>query len=55
LTKFQADAEPKLLPQQASSPRLVGSFTALKGVHQEFADLAEEQDVDLFAETASKR
>ncbi|KAI0091672.1 small nuclear ribonucleoprotein [Irpex rosettiformis] len=38
-----------------SSPRLVDSFTAPKEVLQEFADLAEEEDFDPFAETASKR
>lgn len=38
-----------------ASPRLVDSFTAPKEVLQEFADLAEEEDVDPFAETASKR
>ncbi|KAI0343262.1 small nuclear ribonucleoprotein [Trametopsis cervina] len=37
------------------SPRLVDSFTAPKEVLQEFADLAEEEDFDPFAETASKR
>jgi len=37
------------------SPRLVDSFTVPKEVLQEFADLAEEDDVDPFAETASKR
>lgn len=37
------------------SPRLVDSFTAPKEVLQEFADLAEEEDYDPFAETASKR
>ena len=37
------------------SPRLVDSFTAPKEILQEFADLAEEQNVDPFAETASKR
>ncbi|KAI0704274.1 small nuclear ribonucleoprotein [Cytidiella melzeri] len=38
-----------------SSPRLVDSYTAPKDVLQEFADLAEEEDFDPFAETASKR
>ncbi|KAL4268890.1 SF3B1 family protein [Pleurotus pulmonarius] len=41
-----------------SSPnpgRLLDSFTAPKEILQEFADLAEEEDVDPFAETASKR
>ena len=37
------------------SPRLVDSFTAPKDVLQEFADLAEEENVDPFAETASQR
>lgn len=37
------------------SPRLVDSFTAPKEVLQEFADMAEEEDIDPFAETASKR
>ncbi|KAI0821597.1 small nuclear ribonucleoprotein [Irpex lacteus] len=37
------------------SPRLVDSFTAPKEVLQEFAELAEEEDFDPFAETASKR
>ncbi|KAF8517897.1 small nuclear ribonucleoprotein [Hysterangium stoloniferum] len=39
----------------SSEPRLVDSFTAPKEILQEFADLAEEEDVDPFAETASKR
>ena len=38
-----------------SSPRLVDSFTAPKEVLQEFADLAEEEDHDPFAETAKTR
>ena len=38
-----------------SSPRLVDSFTAPKEVLQEFADLAEEDDLDPFAETAKTR
>lgn len=37
------------------SPRLVDSFTAPKDVLAEFAEMAEEEDVDPFAETASKR
>lgn len=37
------------------SPRLVDSYTAPKEVLQEFADMAEEDDFDPFAETASKR
>ncbi len=37
------------------SPRLVDSFTAPKDVLREFADLAEEENYDPFAETASKR
>src|SRR5882762_4731888 len=37
------------------SPRLVDSFTAPKEILQEFADLAEEENVDPFAETTSKR
>ncbi|OBZ73800.1 hypothetical protein A0H81_06107 [Grifola frondosa] len=37
------------------SPRLVDSFTAPKEVLREFAELAEEEDFDPFAETASKR
>jgi splicing factor 3B subunit 1 len=37
------------------SPRLIDSFTAPKDILQEFADLAEEENVDPFAETASKR
>jgi splicing factor 3B subunit 1 len=37
------------------SPRLVDSFTAPKEVLQEFADLAEEDNYDPFAETAVKR
>ena len=45
------------LPPTMSSdePRLVDSFTAPKEVLQEFAELAEEEDFDPFAETASKR
>ena len=39
----------------SSEPRLVDSFTAPKEVLEEFANLAEEDDVDPFAETASKR
>ncbi|KAG9309480.1 hypothetical protein JVU11DRAFT_10451 [Chiua virens] len=39
----------------SDSPRLVDSFTVSKEILQEFADLAEEEDVDPFAETASKR
>ena len=38
-----------------SEPRLVDSFTAPKEVLQEFAEMAEEEDIDPFAETASKR
>ena len=38
-----------------SSPRLVDSFTAPKDVLQEFADLAEEDNSDPFAETAKAR
>ena len=38
-----------------SSPRLVDSFTAPKEVLQEFADIAEEDDHDPFAETAKTR
>ncbi|KAI5981177.1 small nuclear ribonucleoprotein [Pisolithus albus] len=38
-----------------NSPRLVDSFTAPKEVLQEFAELAEEENIDPFAETASKR
>ncbi|KAF9244093.1 armadillo-type protein [Melanogaster broomeanus] len=37
------------------SPRLVDSYTAPKEILQEFADLAEEENFDPFAETASKR
>ncbi|KAK7466427.1 U2 snRNP component prp10 [Stygiomarasmius scandens] len=37
------------------SPRLIDSYTAPKEILQEFADLAEEENVDPFAETASKR
>ncbi|KAJ7623334.1 armadillo-type protein [Roridomyces roridus] len=37
------------------SPRLLDSFTAPREILQEFADLAEEENVDPFAETASKR
>ena len=39
----------------SGSPRLVDSFTAPKEILQEFADLAEEENIDPFAETASKR
>ncbi|KAG1815410.1 armadillo-type protein [Suillus variegatus] len=38
-----------------NSPRLVDSFTAPREILQEFADLAEEDNFDPFAETASKR
>ncbi|KAH9935969.1 small nuclear ribonucleoprotein [Epithele typhae] len=38
-----------------SEPRLVDSFTAPKEILQEFADMAEEEDIDPFAETASNR
>ena len=37
------------------SPRLVDSYTVPKDILQEFHDLAEEEDVDPFAESASKR
>ncbi|KAF9005936.1 small nuclear ribonucleoprotein [Cyathus striatus] len=37
------------------SPRLIDSYTVPKEVLQEFHDLAEEDNVDPFAETASKR
>jgi splicing factor 3B subunit 1 len=37
------------------SPRLVDSYTVPKEILQEFHDLAEEDDADPFAETASKR
>jgi splicing factor 3B subunit 1 len=43
------------MPSSPRSPRLVDSFTAPKEVLQEFADLAEEEDVDPFAETAKTR
>ena len=39
----------------SDEPRLVDSFTVPKDVLQEFHDMAEEEDVDPFAETASKR
>jgi len=39
----------------SSGPRLVDSFSAPKEILDEFAQLAEEEDVDPFAETASKR
>lgn len=39
----------------SSEPRLVDSFSAPKEILEEFANLAEEEDVDPFAETASKR
>ena len=38
-----------------NSPRLVDSFTVPKDVLKEFEELAEEENVDPFAETASKR
>ena len=38
-----------------SEPRLVDSFTAPKEVLQEFAEMAEEEDIDPFAETAKQR
>ncbi|KAJ3996762.1 armadillo-type protein [Lentinula boryana] len=37
------------------SPRLIDSYTAPKEILQEFADLAEEENVDPFAETAKTR
>src|ERR1700722_16059734 len=37
------------------SPRLVDSFTAPKDVLKEFEEMAEEENIDPFAETASKR
>ena len=37
------------------SPRFVDSFTAPKEVLDEFAEMAEEENIDPFAETASKR
>lgn len=39
----------------SSEPRLVDSFSAPKEILEEFANLAEEEDIDPFAETASKR
>ncbi|KAN0088822.1 Armadillo-type fold [Tylopilus felleus] len=39
----------------SDTPRLVDSFTVPKDILQEFADLAEEENIDPFAETASKR
>ena len=38
-----------------NSPRLIDSFTVPKDVLKEFEELAEEENVDPFAETASKR
>ena len=38
-----------------SGARLLDSFTAPKEVLDEFAEMAEEEDVDPFAQTASKR
>lgn len=37
------------------SPRLLDSFTAPKDILREFQELAEEENIDPFAETASKR
>ncbi|KAF8202543.1 armadillo-type protein [Pholiota molesta] len=37
------------------SPRLVDSYTVPKDIRKEFEELAEEEDFDPFAETASKR
>lgn len=37
------------------SPRLVDSYTVPKDILQDFRDIAEEEDIDPFAETASKR
>ncbi|KIJ55204.1 hypothetical protein M422DRAFT_199300 [Sphaerobolus stellatus SS14] len=39
----------------SSEPRLVDSFSAPKEVLEEFAQLAEEEDIDPFAETAKQR
>lgn len=39
----------------SDQPRLIDSFTAPKDVLREFEELAEEENVDPFAETASKR
>ncbi|EPT00672.1 hypothetical protein FOMPIDRAFT_1121978 [Fomitopsis schrenkii] len=39
----------------SDQPRLIDSFTAPKEVLREFEELAEEENVDPFAETASKR
>ena len=38
-----------------NSPRMVDSYTVPKDILKEFHDLAEEEDIDPFAETASKR
>ena len=39
----------------SEEPRLVDSFSAPKDVLREFEEMAEEENVDPFAETASKR
>ena len=36
-----------------NSPRMVDSYTVPKDILKEFHDLAEEEDIDPFAETAS--
>ena len=43
------------VPFIMSQPRLIDSFTAPKEVLDEFSEMAKEEDIDPFAETASKR
>ena len=48
-------SQPVTIMSSPQSPRLLDSFTAPKDVLREFQELAEEEDIDPFAETASKR
>jgi splicing factor 3B subunit 1 len=52
LTSFVSLGFPHIMSEE---PRLVDSFTAPKDVLKEFEDMAEEENIDPFAETASKR
>src|SRR6266550_6300170 len=48
-------SKPVTMSSPPHSPRLLDSFTAPKDVLKEFQELAEEENIDPFAETASKR
>ncbi len=53
LTLLQPPSPPTM--SAPNSPRLVDSFSVPKDVLREFEEMAEEENVDPFAETASKR